>query len=53
MSNQNPERYPDTFLQGVILGLLIGCVLVLWFSPQNGKELLDSLKKRLPPPGGG
>jgi gas vesicle protein len=35
-------------LQGVLLGLLLGCALVLWFSPQSGKELFATVKKRLP-----
>ena len=42
------DSYPDTFIQGVVVGLLLGAALVLWFSPQSGRELFESVKKYLP-----
>jgi gas vesicle protein len=42
------NSYPDTFIDGVLVGLLIGAALVLWFSPQTGRELFESAKKYLP-----
>lgn len=48
MTNPNDapsqEAYPKTFAQGVILGLVLGGALALWYAPQSGKATLNQVR---------
>ncbi len=38
------EAYPETFAQGLLLGLVVGGVLALWYAPQSGKATLNQIR---------